>query len=342
MLVYSMQYAFDRRLNRVVHADEVSWSESRRVYECPVCRADVHYRRAMGLSPDPGFAHNAHAAKEDCELFHPTSSEDTTKSLLGSAAMAESFAKIELCLDDQAQWSLFLRFPEIADLGEVRLRSLTAAAITVTNGNRFNNLPLIELRPGTGTGRLLVSPSLRAYDTSPSGQWPAELSPERWKTSCGGLNPRGTAFAMKRGEWQRIREGAEIELGSELRILAISGYQPPAACSPEAGLQKIYDGVTWRVWQAFLPHIISREINSWSEALRVKLVPACDEIMIVAIPQSFDSDGPLYSQKDQLIARLKWAPDDGPAALTLRNPDFKRDIVRMGSDATSRVSLCDA
>ena len=67
-----MDYARDRRTKRIVQADKVRWTERNRAYECPVCKAAVHYRSAMGLSPYPGFAHNAHAARLDCDLYHPS------------------------------------------------------------------------------------------------------------------------------------------------------------------------------------------------------------------------------------------------------------------------------
>ena len=44
--------------------------------------------------------------------------------------------EIDLCLedplDDKGSWSLFLRFAEISDLGNARLRALTAASVTVS------------------------------------------------------------------------------------------------------------------------------------------------------------------------------------------------------------------
>src|ERR1035438_9760541 len=111
-----MQYARNRRTKRIVQADEVRWTDRNRAYECPVCKAAVHYRSAMGLSPNPGFAHNAHSARPDWELFHPSLGGETSSSWSG--VLEEETNEFHLCLDDQENWSLFLRFPEISDLGD--------------------------------------------------------------------------------------------------------------------------------------------------------------------------------------------------------------------------------
>lgn len=72
VLFLPMQYAIDRRTKRVVQADQVRRTDRNRAYECPVCKVEVHYRRAIGLCPEPGFAHNAHVARQDCHLYHPS------------------------------------------------------------------------------------------------------------------------------------------------------------------------------------------------------------------------------------------------------------------------------
>ena len=70
-----------------------------RAYECPACKARVHYRRAMGLSPEPGFAHNAHVARQDCHLYHPSFGVESQGSG-GEALATEPINEIDLCLDD--------------------------------------------------------------------------------------------------------------------------------------------------------------------------------------------------------------------------------------------------
>ena len=144
-------------------------------YECPVCKAAVHYKSAMGLSPYPGFAHNAHAGRLDCELYHPSVGGEVSTAWTGALEEDES-SEFDLCLDDQENWSLFLRFPEISDLGNARLRTLAAGSVSVVTGSDSKSISLMELRPGVGSGRLLVPPSINSYDATPTGKWPADLS----------------------------------------------------------------------------------------------------------------------------------------------------------------------
>lgn len=159
-----MDYARDRRTKRIVQADKVRWTERNRAYECPVCKATVHYKTAMGLSPYPGFAHNAHAGQLDCDLYHPSFGGDVSPGGTGALEDDET-GEFDLCLDDQENWSLFLRFPEITDLGNARLRTLADGSVNVVTGNDSKDIPLLELRPG-GSARLIVPPQfqlLRRY-----------------------------------------------------------------------------------------------------------------------------------------------------------------------------------
>jgi hypothetical protein len=125
-----MNYARDRRTKRIVQADKVRWTERNRVYECPVCKAAVHFRTAMGLSPYPGFAHNAHAGRLDCDLYHPSFGGEVSTVRVGKLE-DDGTSEFDLCLDDQENWSLFLRFSEISDIGNIRLRTLADASVNV-------------------------------------------------------------------------------------------------------------------------------------------------------------------------------------------------------------------
>jgi hypothetical protein len=147
-----MDYARDRRTRQIVEADKVRWTERNRAYECPVCTAAVHYRTAMGLRPYPGFAHNAHAGRLDCDLYHPSFGGEVLSGWTGALGDEET-GEFDLCLDAQENWSLFLRFPEISDLRNARLRTLAEGAVHVVTGSDSKNISLMELRPGVGSGR---------------------------------------------------------------------------------------------------------------------------------------------------------------------------------------------
>lgn len=325
-----MQYAIDRRTKRVVPADQVRRTDRNRAYECPVCEAEVHYRRAMGLSPEPGFAHNAHVARQDCHLYHPSFVVESPGSW-GEALATEPINEIDLCLDDpldnKGTWSLFLRFSEISDLGNARLRSLVGGSVSVVTGSSSASISLMDLRPGVGSARLVVPPSMSTYEASPAGQWPPDLSSDRWTGTCEGLNPRGTPFVLRKGEWERLRNGGELELGGEIRIVADVRNAPPPICSVEAQVVKPHNKLEWRVWRVFLPDSISTSLDRWAEAINVTLASPADEVALLGVPQSFDSNGPVFTTGHSFIARVKWAVGELSATLSLGTP--------LGSESTS-------
>jgi hypothetical protein len=325
-----MQYAIDRRTKRVVPADQVRRTDRSRAYECPVCKAEVHYRRAMGLSPEPGFAHNAHVARQDCSLYHSSFGVESPGSW-GESLTAEPINEIALCLDDplddKGAWALFLRFPEISDLGNARLRTLVDGSVSVVTGGSSASISLMDLRPGVGSARLVVPPSTSKYEASPAGQWPPDLSSTRWTGTCEGLNPRGTAFVLRKGEWERLRDGGELELGSEIRIVADVRNAPPPVCSVEALAVKPHSKLEWRMWRVFLPDSISTSLDRWAEAINVILASPADGVALLGVPQGFDSDGPVFTTGHSLIARIKWAAGEPSAELSLGTP--------LGSESTS-------
>ncbi len=325
-----MQYAIDRRKKLLVQAEDVRRTDRNRAYACPVCGADVHYRRARGLNPDPGFAHNAHVARPDCELYHPSFGVENAGPWAEVHA-AGPINEIDLCLDDplddKGTWSLFLRFPEISDLGNARLSALLSGSVCVVTGSSSASISLMDLRPGVGSARLVVPPSMNTYEASPTGQWPPDLVSDRWGGTCEGLNPRGTAFVLRKGEWERLSDGDELELGSEIRIIADVRNAPPPVCSVEALAIKDHSKLEWRVWRVFLPDKISTSLDRWAEAINANLASPADEVALLGVPQGFNSDGPVFTTGHYFIAKVKWAGDESSAALTLGTP--------LGSESTS-------
>lgn len=321
-----MEYARDRRTKRIVQADRVRWTEQNHAYECPVCKAAVHYKRAMGLSPYPGFAHNAHAGRLDCEFYHPSLGGEISTGWMGSLEEDES-SEFDLCLNDQENWSLFLRFPEISDLGNARLRMLTDGSVSVVSGSDSKTISLMELRPGVGCARLIVPPSINSYVGTPTGKWPVDLPSDRWSGCCAGLNPRGTPFVLRNGEWERLRPGAELKLGSEIRIVAEATNAPPAMYSFGSAVAISHNKLTWRMWRVSLPNAISNSLDRWAEGIEVNFVQPTDVLSLLGVPHGFGSDGPVFATGLRFIAKVKWAPDEEPATLSLRTP--------LGSESSS-------
>lgn len=273
----------------------------------------------MGLSPDPGFAHNAHSARPDCELYHPSLGGETSHSWTGALEEDET-NRFDLCLDDQENWSLFLRFPEISDLGNTRLRELMAGSVSAVTGNASASISLIDLRPGVGSARLVVPPSMSSYDATPTGKWPSDLPSDRWSGTCPGLNPRGTPFVLRNGEWERVRAGSELKLGSEIRIVAEARNAPPRVCSPEAAVAISHNKLEWRMWRVVLPDAVSVSLDRWAEAIEVNFVIPADELSLIGIPHGFGSVGPVFTAGHRIIAKVKWVPDEALSTLSLRTP----------------------
>jgi hypothetical protein len=314
-----MDYARDRRTRQIVQADKVRWTERNRAYECPVCEAAVHYRTAMGLSPYPGFAHNAHAGRLDCDLYHPSFGGEVLSGWTG-ALEDEKTCEFDMCLDDHENWSLFLRFPEISDLRNARLRTLAEGAVHVVTGSDSRNISLMELRPGVGSGRLVVPPSINSYDATPTGKWPTDLPSDRWSGSCAGLNMRGTPFVFRNGEWERVRPGAELKLGSEIRIVAEATNVPPAMYSSGSAVTISHNKVTWRMWRVVLPDAVSNSLDRWAEAIQVIFAQPTDDLSLLGVPQGFGPHGPIFATGHRFVAKVKWTPDEARGTLSLRTP----------------------
>lgn len=273
----------------------------------------------MGLSPYPGFAHNAHAGRLDCDLYHPSFGGEVSSGWTGALEDDET-GEFDLCLDDQESWSLFLRFPEISDLGSTRLQTLAAGSVDVVTGTDSKNISLMELRPGVGSARLVVPPSINSYNATPTGKWPADLPSARWSGSCAGLNLRGTPFVFRDAEWERVRPGTELKLGSEIRIVAEATNAPPAEHSSGSAVTISHNKVMWRMWRVVLPDAISDSLDRWAEAIEMNFAEPADELSLIGVPHGYGPDGPIFAIGHRFVAKVKWAPDESPGTLSVRTP----------------------
>ena len=273
----------------------------------------------MGLSPHPGFAHNAHAARLDCDLYHPSFGGEASTVWAG-ALEDDGTSEFDLCLDDQENWSIYLRFFEISDIGNTRLRTLADASVNIVTGSDSKNISLMELRPGVGSARLVVPPSINSYDATASGKWPADLPSDRWSGSCAGMNLRGTPFVFRNGEWERLRSGVELKLGSEIRIVAEATNAPPAMYSSGASVTVSHNKVAWRMWRVSLPDAVSNALDRWAEAIEVSFAQPIDELSLLGVPHGFGPDGPIFAAGHCFVAKVKWAPGEAQGTLSLRTP----------------------
>ena len=257
-----------------------------------------------GSAPTYSRLQAYHAARPDCE---PRRSPDIGPSV-GSPARAvasteDAPEEIGMCLEDAgASWTTYLRVPEIPDLGNLRLRSLRSGAVEVDAGGTQHRLSLMELRPGIGAARLAVPPAATSYKVSPKGDWPSAIAQEPWQGSARGLNPRGTLFRLRRGEWVRLKEGSAI-LNSEREIasgLGVSRNAPPSGCLPEAANVVTHSRVSWRMWRVVLPTASTASLERWAEDLGVVVREAAWKISLINVPQAFDDEEqiPVFGTKN--------------------------------------------
>jgi hypothetical protein len=318
-----MRYARDDRAKKDVDAREVGERARSRAYSCQSCGARVHYKRSIGLSPNPIFAHNPHEGSPDCENYYPwqrgfdVPSSPSPIASRPRVAVEDTPDELGLCLEAADIWTAYLRVPEMsaAELGSLSPRALTSAFVEVESSGERNRLPLIDLRPGAGSARLAVPPMTPAYKITTTGSWPAGVRQRRWQTTSRGLSSRGTLFRLRRGEWVRLREGTPVELGEELRVVADQRNSPPAECQPVAGKVVSFRGQNWRMWRVALPAVISRQFEAWTESLGVDAVEPAWDVRIASIPEAVDAESQLsvFPSRSTLIARLR-SPRNGARA----------------------------
>jgi hypothetical protein len=308
-----MRYARDERAKKLVDAHEIGDRLRSRAYSCPSCGAPVHYKRSIGLSPDPIFAHNPHEGSPSCENYYPWQggfyASPSSETGRAKVAVEDADEEFGLCLEDADTWTVYLRVPEISndELGSVPLRSLTSAFVEVESAGQRNKLPLIDLRPGVGAARLPVAPVMNPYHITTSGSWPPGVRQQRWESVSRGLSARGTLFRLQHGEWVRLREGSMLELGEELRVVADERNAPPFDCQPLAAKTVSCRGQVWRMWRVTLPGTISGQFERWLQALGIDAVEPAWDVRFASVPDAVVPHGqiPVFATRKSLIARLK-------------------------------------
>jgi hypothetical protein len=208
-----------------------------------------------------------------------------------------------MCLEEENCWTLYLRLPEISD--DVRLHALRAASVEVDAGGTRSRVSLMELRPGLGRARVVVPPSLKAYSIFPGGSWPQGLPQERWQSTARGVNPQGTIFVSRRGEWVRLKEDSAVELGSEIRVVALSSNAPPAVCNQKGVRVVSHNRLNWQLWHVVLPVEVSKPLQAWADELEIGFLDPAWRVTIVSAPLSFDSGVPVFARGERVIAKLE-------------------------------------
>src|SRR5262245_9400739 len=107
-----MRYARDDRARKLVDAHDIDERLRSRRYSCPSCGARVHYKRSIGLSPDPIFAHNPHEGSAECENYYPWQgiyAGPGSSPLRPKPAEEDAPDEFGLGVEDADEWTLYLR-----------------------------------------------------------------------------------------------------------------------------------------------------------------------------------------------------------------------------------------
>jgi hypothetical protein len=216
------------------------------------------------------------------------------------------------------QWALGLRLPEIPNkelVGDA-LAKLTTAHVDVFIGERRETqLNAIYLRPGVGTARVPVSPSLQPYRTEATGTWPAAVERNRWRLQSRGLEAKGTLFRFRAGEWTRLRAESGVHQGETLLILADNRLPLPTAVSNLA-LYQIHRGeIEWMLSEVQVPDDLDLA-EGWLAKLRHSVVPKPWQVSLLTPARQFVGGDPTFWLGDVVVVKVE-APTRSASTCTL-------------------------
>lgn len=320
-------YGRDTRTGADVHISE---ADRGRVYVCPVCRIRLELRRGSELEY---FAHwRGLEGTRACDLFSPTAggAQPATGSQRGSAVTVRPDARVEdnpfeagLLVDlIDGRWAVALRLPVLQgnELGELSLSDLRPANVEVAVGQATQRVSALELLSRDGAARVIVAPNIGTYRTRPCGTWPASVETNRWRVEVRGLDPKGTLFRLRRGDWTRLVTGSGVHLGESLLVLTDTRSPPPESVREPYGHDVVSEGRSWRLQEL----CVTERSATWLSDLGHLVVPRRWSIASAMPARSYtDRREPVYWIDDTVVLAL-----DAPA------PNARVDATLMsGSNA---------
>lgn len=246
-------------------------------------------------------------------------------------------------VDFDGTWTLNLRVPEIpgSDFGSASLLTLQAARVEIFAGHHRSRLSALELRPGVGTARAIVVPSLQEYRTEPSGMWPASIDGRRWSLRSRGLQSIGTLFRLRQGEWTRLLAHSAVHQGETLMLLADRRSPPPPKVPRRMHFTTSAAGLEWAGWEIQIPDEVDAA-GSWVSRLGHALVPRPWQLTLVTPPRGFtDARVPIFWLGTSVVVRLD-APHreaDTTSVDHLFDSNTWRKTITTGVDGTSYLKL---
>lgn len=309
-----MDYARDRR-NKLVAADGAVAGQ---LYTCPRpgCGGRVFLRD--GGSRRAHFAHHSGGGTEACDEYHPSMGGEALAHSRGSHSSVEDTAgELGLFVDRiDGEWRLGLKLAEIPpdELGDTSLSALRQAKIEVSVGtNVVSRISALDLRSGIGAARVPVQPTVREYTTRVAGRWPEGIDTARWTLQSRGAAARGTLFRLRRGEWTRLRKGAEVHHGEELVVLGVARPQAPITAEFRTRLAVGGDSY-WTYWEVQIPDEVGQGVIDWLDRLGHTIVRRPWSIDLATPPRSLDERGtPSFWLDDKPLVMVA-APRSGDSA----------------------------
>jgi hypothetical protein len=224
------------------------------------------------------------------------------------SSVEDSQSELGLFVDQlDGEWRLGLRLPEIPrdELGEMSLGALRPAKVEVSIGtNVVSCIGALDLRSGVGAARVPVQPSVQEYATRVAGVWPPGINTARWGLQSRGVAAKGTLFRLRRGEWTRLRDGAEVHHGEELVVLGVA--RPQAPITAEFLTPSVVGGNSyWTYWEVQIPDDLDQGVIDWLSWVGHAIVPSPWSIELATPPRARDERGePIFWTGDAPVLSL--------------------------------------
>jgi hypothetical protein len=311
-----VDYARIKKSGSLVHARDAVRGTS---YVCPTCGLSLELRRGDDLEY---FAHwRGLESTRDCDLFVPGDSAGPRINDSGvlDARVEDDPVELGLILDQvDSEWSVGLRLPEIPhdELGEVSLTELRPGSVEVTAGAAvISRISALDLRPGVGSARVQVPPTVQEYQACAAGPWPRTIDTTRWRLRSRGLEVQGTLFRLRGGEWTRLFRNSRVHFGERVLVVAEARWPRPDSILAEKYAQISSGGLNWIIWEVRLPDEPVESATVWLARLGHEFIHRPWSVELAAPPRTINERGePVFWVGDSPVVTLE-APQAGADAM---------------------------